>query len=67
MLGLKSPKKNSKVDITMENWQESLIPGQDTEQLGQGVTNVTAGGDPVALVLAEEVARRTREFLATRG
>jgi hypothetical protein len=67
MSGLKSLKKNSKVDIMLEKWQERLIPSQDTEQFGQGGTSVPAEGDPAALAQAEEVARCTRELLATRG
>ena len=57
MSGLKSLKKNSKVDIMLEKWQERLIPSQDTEQFGQGGTSVPAEGDPAALAQAEEVAR----------
>lgn len=52
--------------MTMEKWQKGLTPTQaDIE--GQGVTGATDKGDPSALAQAEEVARRTREFLATRG
>ena len=51
----------------MEEWQERLIPGQDIEEPGQGVTGVMAEGEPAALAQAEETARRTRELLVTRG
>ncbi len=51
----------------MEKRQGRLIPGQDIEELGQGGTSVPAEGDPAALAQGEEVARRTRELLATRG
>ena len=65
MPALKTLKKASKVDITMEKWQRSLIPDQpDNEELEQGVTSVT-GVD--STTQAEEVAQRTEELLATRG
>lgn len=44
----------------MEKWQERLIPKQvELDLLDEGAR--------VAQAQAEEVARRTREFLATRG
>ena len=49
----------------MKKWQERLIPGQaGIKELDRGATTEE---DPAAIARAEEVARHTREFLATQG
>jgi len=47
----------------VEKWQERLILGWDTQELGQGVTGVPAEGEPAALTQTEEVARPTRDVV----
>ena len=65
MSGLKTLKENSKLERTMEKWQERLIPGRSgIKELEQ---DAAAEGDPVALARAEETARRTRELLNSQG
>ncbi|MFC2022483.1 hypothetical protein ACFLTR_04690 [Chloroflexota bacterium] len=55
MAGLKSLKKNSKVGITVEKWQERLISRWDT----QGVSSAATEGESLALAQPQEVAQRT--------
>ena len=52
MPGLKTLKKNSKVEKTMKKWQKTLVLDEGTR---------------AALVQAKETAQRTRELLATQG
>lgn len=47
----------------MEKWQERLISGWDTQELGQGVTSVPTEGESVALSRAKEVPQRTKDVV----